>query len=160
MALETGQKLPDATIHQMVDGKITETSLLEWSSGRKVVLIALPGAFTPTCSARHLPGYVDHADEFAPKGVDAIGCIAVNDIHVMTAWGKTSGAEGKIDMLSDPFGAACHAMGIDVVSTPVLGNNRAARMALVAEDGVITQLYMEKPSAFQVSAAEHVLARL
>ena len=158
MVIEVGHSLPGTTIFRMEDGSIAETSLAEWSKGRKVVLITVPGAFTPTCSARHLPGYVDHAQEFFVKGIDAIGCLAVNDVHVMNAWGKASGAEGKVDMLADPVGEAARAMGIAVVDVPALGKGRAARLALVAEDGVVTQLRIEKPAAFEVSAAESVLA--
>ena len=160
MALEVGDTLPETTIHTMKDGETVETSLKEWAAGRKVVLITVPGAFTPTCSARHLPGYVDHAQEFFDKGVAAIGCLAVNDVFVMNAWGKASGAEGKVDMLADPLGQAASAMGIAVVDTPVLGSGRAARLALVAEDGTVTKLHMEKPAAFEVSAAEAVLGEL
>ena len=160
MAIQTGATLPTTTVHLKEDGSITETSLAAWSKGRKVVLIVVPGAFTPTCSARHLPGYVKHTDAFAAKGIEAIGCMAVNDVHVMKAWGEHEDAEGKIDMIADPFGTTADEMGILVVNTPVLGNTRAARLALVAEDGVVTQLYMEEPAAFEVSAAEHVLARI
>lgn len=160
MAIQIGDTLPATSVHMHVDGNITETTLLDWAKGRKVVLITVPGAFTPTCSARHLPGYVDHADEFTSRGIDAIGCLSVNDAHVMSAWGQASGCDGKIDMIADAVAATSAAMGIDVVNAPVLGNTRAARLALVAEDGVVTQLYMEKPSAFEVSAAEYVLERL
>ena len=104
MAIQTGATLPTTTVHLKEDGSITETSLAAWSKGRKVVLIVVPGAFTPTCSARHLPGYVKHAGAFMEKGIDAIGCMAVNDVHVMKAWGEHEDAEGKIDMIADPFG--------------------------------------------------------
>ena len=160
MAISVGASLPQSTVHLKQDGTITETRLAAWAAGRKVVLIVVPGAFTPTCSARHLPGYVEHAAAFVDKGVEAIGCLAVNDVHVMAAWGVDQGAEGKVAMIADPVGAAAAEMGILVVDTPVLGNTRAARLALVAEDGVVTQLYMEEPAAFEVSAAEHVLERL
>ena len=160
MAIEVGQTLPDTTMFTKEDGKVVETSLGKWAKGRKVVLIAVPGAFTPTCSARHLPGYVDNAGQFRDKGVDAIGCMAVNDVHVMAAWGEASGAGGKVDMLADPSGEAAGAMGIDTVDVPALGRGRAARMALVAEDGVVTLLNMEKPGSFEVSAAEAVLAAI
>ena len=160
MALEVGQSLPGNTIFTMKDGKVAETSLEEWAKGRKVVLIAVPGAFTPTCAVKHLPGYVDNAKAFFDKGVEAIGCIAVNDVFVMSAWGKSSGCDGKVDMLADPAGDASGAMGIATVDNPVLGKGRAARLALVAEDGVVTKLYIEKPSAFEVSSAEAVLSNI
>jgi len=160
MPITTGETLPDTLIHIKTDDGIEETSLKDWSRGRKVVLIAVPGAFTPTCSARHLPGFVDMAASFFGKGVDAIGCLAVNDAHVMHAWGRDSGADGKIDMLADPEGKAADAMGMLVVNTPVLGNTRAGRLALIAEDGVVTHVFIEEPGAFEISSAEHVLKHL
>lgn len=160
MAISVGASLPKTTIHLKQDGNIVETSLAAWSAGRKVVLIVVPGAFTPTCSVKHLPGYVEHAAAFTEKGVDAIGCLSVNDVHVMAAWGKDQAADGKVDMIADPLGHAADEMGIFVVNAPVLGNTRAARLALVAEDGVVTQLHMEEPAAFEVSAADYVLERL
>ena len=158
--INSGAKLPETLIHIKSEGDITETSLHAWGQGRRVVLIIVPGAFTPTCSARHLPGYVEHANAFAEKGIDALGCMAVNDIHVMSAWAKAVGAQGKVDMLADASGAAAAAMEILTVDVPVLGNVRAARLALVAEDGIVKQIYIEKPAAFEVSSAEHVLAQL
>ncbi|XDZ65079.1 peroxiredoxin [Alphaproteobacteria bacterium LSUCC0684] len=160
MSISAGETLPDTLIHIKTDEGIKETSLKDWGQGRKVVLIAVPGAFTPTCSARHLPGFVEMAVSFHDKGVDAIGCLAVNDAHVMQAWGRDSNAEGRIDMLADPEGMAAEAMGILVVKTPVLGNIRAGRMALIAEDGVVTHIFIEEPGAFEISSAEHVLKHL
>jgi peroxiredoxin len=160
MTISVGANLPETTAYLKQDGKVTETSLAAWSAGRKVVLIIVPGAFTPTCSVKHLPGYVEKAAAFAEKGIEAMGCLAVNDVHVMAAWGDHVGAGGKVDMIADPGGAAANEMGILTVDVPALGNVRAARLALVAEDGVVTQLYMEEPAAFEVSAAEHVLERL
>jgi len=160
MAITIGETLPDTLIHIKTDDGITETSLKDWGQGRKVVLIAVPGAFTPTCSARHLPGFVDMAAAFRTKGVDSIGCLAVNDAHVMQAWGQHSHADGCVDMLADPEGAASAAMGILVVNTPVLGNTRAGRMALIAENSTVTHVFIEAPGAFEVSSAEHVLKHL
>ena len=160
MPIKTGDTLPDTLIHIKTDNGIEETSLKDWSQGRKVVLIAVPGAFTPTCSARHLPGFVDMAATFHDKGVEAIGCLAVNDAHVMQAWGRHSNADGKIDMLADAEGKAADAMGMLVVNTPVLGNMRAGRLALIAEDGVVTHVFIEEPRAFEISSAEHVLKHL
>jgi len=160
MTIAVGDHLPDDLIHLRVNISITETSLAAWAAGRKVVLLTVPGAFTPTCSEKHLPGYITLADDFKAKGIDAIGCLSVNDAHVMSAWGTQVGATGKVDMLADAQGLASHAMGIDVVTTPVLGKNRAGRTAMVAENGVVTQLYIEEPAAFSVSAAEYVIDRL
>ncbi|HCP19219.1 MAG: hypothetical protein CBC12_11580 [Candidatus Puniceispirillum sp. TMED52] len=160
MNIAVGQSLPDVTVHIKRDGKVTETTLVEWAGDKSVILIAVPGAFTPTCSEKHLPGYIAHADALKAKGIDAIGCLSVNDVHVMAAWGKDSGADGKVDMIADVHGLAAHAMGIDVVTTPVLGKNRAARLALVAKSGLVTDIYKEEPSVFSVSSAEYMLERL
>ena len=160
MTIKIGDTLPKTQLHAKGDDGIIETSLYDWGAGKSALLIVVPGAFTPTCSARHLPGYIDHAEDFGAKGIEALGCMAVNDIHVMSAWSEASGATGKIDMLADASGEVAEAMGIAVVNVPVLGNTRAGRLALVAQDGVIEQLYIEEPAAFEVSAAEYVLARL
>jgi peroxiredoxin len=160
MTIAVGQSLPDAMVHIKRDGKVVETSLAEWGQDKTVILIAVPGAFTPTCSEKHLPGYITHADALKAKGIDAIGCLSVNDVYVMSAWGKQSGAEGRVDMIADANGLAAHAMGIDVVSTPVLGSQRAARLALVAKSGVVTHIYKEEPAVYEVSSAEYVLERL
>ena len=160
MALETGQKLPDTTIHQMVDGKITETSLLEWSSGRKVVLIALPGAFTPTCSARHLPGFVEKADALKAKGVDEIACLSVNDGVVMGAWGKDNGAEGKVTLLADGNAEFTTAVGLTMDGSGFGMGTRSQRYAMVVKDGVVEHLFIEEPGAFEVSSADHMLEQL
>lgn len=160
MTIAIGQSLPDNTIHIKHDGKVIETSLAEWAKDKSVILITVPGAFTPTCSEKHLPGYIAHADKLKAKGIDAIGCLSVNDVHVMAAWGKHSGADGKVDMIADANGLAAQAMGIDVVSTPVLGSNRAARLALVATSGIVTQIYKEEPAQFEISSAEYILERL
>lgn len=160
MSIAVDQPLPDAVVHIKRDGKVIETSLAEWAQDKTVILFAVPGAFTPTCSEKHLPGYIAQSDAIKAKGIDAIGCLSVNDVHVMAAWGKHSGADGKVDMIADANGLAAHAMGIDVVSTPVLGKNRASRLALVAKSGIVTHIYREEPAVFEVSSAEYVLERL
>ena len=160
MTIAAQDTLPDTPLHLKDEDGLQEMTLAAWGQGKKVVLIAVPGAFTPTCSARHLPSFIDHHDAIKAKGVDAIGCLSVNDAHVMKAWGDASGATGKIDMLADPEAFTADAMGLAVVKTPVLGNTRAARMALIAEDGVVTHMFMEEPGAYEVSSAEHVLKHL
>ena len=160
MTIAIGDALPEQLIHQNINGNITETSLHAWAKGRKVILISVPGAFTPTCSEKHLPGYIALASELKAKGIDAIGCLAVNDAYVMRAWGEKVAAEGKVDMLADAAGSAATAMGIATVVTPVLGNPRAARMALVAEDGVCQHVFIEAAGALAVSTAESVIAHL
>ena len=160
MTIAAQDALPEITLHIKDEDGLQELTLAEWAKDKKVVLFAVPGAFTPTCSARHLPSFLDHYDAIKSKGVDAIGCLAVNDAHVMKAWGDATGASGKIDMLADPEAIAVDAMGLAVVKTPVLGNTRAARMALIAENGIVTHMFMEEPAAYEVSSAENVLKHL
>ena len=160
MTIAAQDALPEITLHIKDDDGIQELTLAEWAKDKKIVLFAVPGAFTPTCSARHLPSFIDHYDAIKSKGVDAIGCLSVNDAHVMKAWGDATGASGKIDMLADPEAFVSDAMGLAVVKTPVLGNVRAARMALVAENAKVTHMFMEEPAAYEVSSAENVLKHL
>ena len=160
MTIAAQDALPDITLHIKDEDGLQELTLAEWAKDKKVVLFAVPGAFTPTCSARHLPSFLDHYDAIKSKGVDAIGCLSVNDAHVMKAWGDATGASGKIDMLADPEAFVADAMGLAVVKTPVLGNTRAARMALIAENGIVTHMFMEEPAAYEVSSAENVLKHL
>ena len=160
MTIAAQDALPEITLHIKDEDGLKELTLAEWAKDKKVVLFAVPGAFTPTCSARHLPSFLDHYDAIKSKGVDAIGCLSVNDAHVMKAWGDDTGASGKIDMLADPEAFVADAMGLAVVKTPVLGNLRAARMALIAENGTVTHMFMEEPAAYKVSSAENVLKHL
>ena len=160
MTIAAQDALPEITLHIKDEDGLKELTLAEWAKDKKVVLFAVPGAFTPTCSARHLPSFLDHYDAIKSKGVDAIGCLSVNDAHVMKAWGDDTGASGKIDMLADPEAFVADAMGLAVVKTPVLGNLRAARMALIAENGTVTHMFMEEPAAYEVSSAENVLKHL
>jgi len=122
-------------------------------------LFAVPGAFTPTCSAYHLPGFVEHAGNFSNKGVDAIACMAVNDVFVMHAWGKSANADG-IDMLADGNGDFTRALGLELDGSAFGMGQRSQRFALVADDGIVTQLMIEAPGEFRVSSAESVLAVL
>ena len=160
MTIAAQDALPNISLHIKDEDGLQELTLAEWAKDKKVVLFAVPGAFTPTCSARHLPSFLDNYDAIKAKGVDAIGCLSVNDAHVMKAWGDATGATGKIDMLADPEANVANAMGLAVVKTPVLGNTRAARMALIAENGIVTHMFMEKPAAYEVSSAENVLKHL
>ena len=131
----------------------------DYFAGRKVVLFSVPGAFTPTCSAYHLPGFVEHAAGFSVKGIDAIACMAVNDVFVMHAWGKSANADG-IDMLADGNGEFTAALGLEMDGTAFGMGKRSQRFALVADDGIVTQLMVEAPGEFRVSSAESVLATL
>jgi glutaredoxin/glutathione-dependent peroxiredoxin len=128
--------------------------------GRKVVLFAVPGAFTPTCSARHLPGFIEHAEAIKAKGVDAIACVAVNDAYVMDAWAKDHEMAGEILMLADGSGDFARAMGLELDLVARGLGMRSQRYALIAEDGIVTFLGVEEGGAFEASKAETVLAAL
>tara|TARA_R110002073_G_scaffold331667_1_gene516718 strand:- start:259 stop:747 length:489 start_codon:yes stop_codon:yes gene_type:complete len=160
-SVKVGDKVPSATIRKMGDdGRPAAMSTDEYFAGKKTVLFAVPGAFTPTCSAKHLPGFVEQAGAIKGKGVDQIACIAVNDAFVMDAWGKSAHAEGKIDMLSDGNGELAKALGLELDASGGGLGQRCQRFAMVVEDGKITQLNVEAPGAFEVSSAQHVLGQL
>jgi len=161
MAIAIGDKLPAATFKKFgADGMVDVTGD-ELFAGRKVVLFAVPGAFTPTCHEQHLPGFVQHADALKAKGVDDIVCVAVNDPFVMRAWEEQSGVGDKITMLSDGNADFTRAIGMDVALTgPFLGT-RSKRYAMVVEDGVVKELMVEdNPGAVAVSGADAILAKL
>jgi peroxiredoxin len=159
MALKAGDRIPESVVTTMGDGGPTPVSTTDYFSGRMVVLFSVPGAFTPTCSARHLPGFVEQAAAIKGKGIDAIACTAVNDVFVMDAWKKAAGSD-DIDMLADGNGAFVSAMGLELDATGFGMGHRGQRFALVAEDGVVTHLFVEEGGDFKVSSAEHVLAAL
>ena len=129
-------------------------------SGKKVVLVSVPGAFTPTCSADHLPGFVDHADALKSKNVDTIACMAVNDVFVMDAWGKDRGVGDKVMMLADGNGEYAEALGLSFDASGFGMGTRGQRFAIVVEDGVATHVAIEAPGQFEVSKAEAVLDAL
>jgi glutaredoxin/glutathione-dependent peroxiredoxin len=145
--IATAEGLQDLTTSQLFDGK-------------KVVLFAVPGAFTPTCDARHLPGYVEMANQIREKGVDTIACIAVNDVFVMKAWGKAGGVGDKVLMLADGNGEYTRALGLTLDATGFGMGERSQRYAMVVENGIVKQLLVESGGEFKVSAADYVLERL
>ena len=155
-----GDRLPAIPIHTWREGKPHATHLAAWAGGRRVLLFTLPGAFTPTCTVKHLPGFIDMAGLLRGKGIAAIGCMAVNDIFVLAAWGEANKAAPTIDMLADTNGAAANALGIAMQSHAVLGAGRATRSVLIAEAGVISHFYRDAPGEFAVSSAEYVLGKL
>lgn len=157
MAIEIGQKIPDVKL-KTTDGQ--EMSTAELFRGKKVVLFAVPGAFTPTCSDHHLPGFVDNADAIRAKGVDTIACVAVNDHFVMGAWAKSRETGDKILMLADGNGDFARAMGLEADSRPWGLGFRSRRYAAVIDNGVITDLKVDQPGRLEVSAAEEVLKGL
>jgi len=132
----------------------------ELFSAKKVVLISVPGAFTPTCSMSHLPGFVDHADEFEGKGVDTIACMAVNDVFVMDAWGASQNVGDKVLMLADGNGEYTRSLGLELDATKFGMGMRGQRFAIIVEDGVATHVAIEEPASFDVSRVESILAAL
>ena len=159
MTLQAGDRIPDATLNTIRDGAVQAVSTGEVFDGRKVALFAVPGAFTPTCSAKHLPGYVEHFDAFRARGVD-VACLSVNDAFVMDAWAKSQSAPEDLTMLADGNGEFARALGLELDATAFGMGVRAKRFALYAEDRVAKSLFVEAPGEFRVSSAEHVLAAL
>ncbi|WP_366555200.1 peroxiredoxin [Aquibaculum sediminis] len=157
MTIKVGDKIPSATLHVMGQDGPEAVTTEELFGGKKVVLFALPGAFTPTCSARHLPGYVEKAEEFKGKGVDSIVCLSVNDAFVMGAWGKDQQVGDKVQMVADGSGQLTEAMGLTFdLSDKGLGK-RSQRYSMLVDDGVVKVLNVEDSGAFEVSAAETML---
>jgi peroxiredoxin len=159
MSIRTGDKIPAATFSVMTDTGPAPLTADDVFSGKKVVLFSVPGAFTPTCSAKHLPGFVQLADEILEQGVDSIACMSVNDVFVMNAWGKSAQAD-KILMLADGNGDFARAIGLELDGTGFGMGQRSQRFALIADDGVVTDLFVESPGEFRVSSAEYVLSAL
>ncbi|WP_295364075.1 peroxiredoxin [Arenimonas sp.] len=158
MTIQVGDKIPQATLNLLRDG-VQSVDTNELFSGRKVVLFAVPGAFTPTCSAKHLPGYVEKMDAFRARGID-VACMAVNDAFVMSAWAKSQDVPADLHVLADGNGAFTQALGLELDATAFGMGLRAKRFALYAEDGVVKQLHVEAPGEFKVSAADYVLEHL
>lgn len=160
MTIAQGDKIPATTFKKMTDGGPADVSSDELFKGRTVALFSVPGAFTPTCSAKHLPGFVDSADALKSKGVDEIVCTAVNDAFVMGAWGKSAGADGKVSMLADGNGDFVKAIGLTMDATGAGLGHRGQRFSMIVKDGVITTLNVEEPREYKVSSAEHMLGQL
>ena len=160
MTIKVGDKVPSATLMHMTDKGPAPLTTDEIFANKKVVLFALPGAFTPTCSARHLPGYVEHAADFSKKGVDSVVCLSVNDAFVMGAWGKAQNAEGKVQMLADGNGDFTKKLGLEMDASKFGMGVRSQRYAAVVENGVVKSLEVEEPGAFKVSSADHILGLL
>lgn len=160
MPIQPGDKIPSVTFTEMTESGPSPVSSDEFFAGKKVALFSVPGAYTPTCSAKHLPGFVDKADELKAKGIDVIACTAVNDVFVMGAWGKANGVDGKITMLADGNGDFAKAVDLVMDGTKFGMGYRGQRFALVVNDGVVEQVHVEAPGEFRVSAAEYVLEQL
>jgi peroxiredoxin len=159
MAIKEGDRLPDATMHVMKDGRPTAVKTADLFGGKKVVVFAVPGAYTPTCSQAHLPGFVVHADDIKAKGVDSIVCISVNDAFVMDSWGKGANAEALV-MVGDGNGEFTKKLGLEMDGSGFGLGTRSQRYAMIVEDGVVKKLAVEAPGKFEVSSAEAVLGAL
>jgi peroxiredoxin len=160
MAIQVGGKIPAVKVKVVRADGTKEANAAELFAGKKAVLFAVPGAFTPLCSAQHLPGFVSKADEMRKKGVDEIFCLSVNDGWVMDAWGKDRGALGKVTLIADGSGEFTKAVGLELDATGAGLGVRSQRYAAIVEDGVVKHLAVEKPMKFEVSSAEAVLQQL
>ena len=158
MTINVGDKLPSVTLKQLTPEGVKEFTTDDIFRGKKVVLFAVPGAFTPACSQRHLPGYVDKAANLKTKGVDEIACVAVNDAFVMGAWGKEQKTEGKIRMLADGSGDFARALGLELDLTKGGLGVRSKRYAMLVDNGIVRSLNVEaQPGQVEVSSAEAML---
>jgi glutaredoxin/glutathione-dependent peroxiredoxin len=158
MTIQAGDRLPEVPLQQINNGVQTiDTRTL--FDGKKVVLFAVPGAFTPTCSEKHLPGFVEHFDEFRQKGIE-VACISVNDPFVMQAWGQSQHVPDGLLMLADGNGEFTRALGLEMDASAYGMGTRAKRFAIYAEDGVVKQVHVEAPGEFRVSSAEYMLSQI
>ena len=161
MTIKIGDKVPDATFMHMTDKGPAPLSTADLFGGKKVIIFGLPGAFTPTCSAKHVPGFVQGAEALKAKGVDTIACVSVNDCFVMGAWGKDQGAGDKVLMLGDGNGDFTRKVGLEMDASGFGMGVRSLRYSMLVDDGVVTQLNVEaNPSLAETSGAEHILAQL
>ena len=158
--IKVGDKIPSATLMQMKDGGPKPISTDQLFAGKKVALFALPGAFTPTCSAKHLPGFIKHSEALKAKGIDAIACVSVNDAFVMGAWGEQQKAGDTVMMLADGNGDFTRALGLEMDATKFGMGKRSQRYSMVVDNGVVKLLNVEAPGAFEVSSADHMIALL
>ena len=159
MAIAVGEKIPDVSIAIATADGPQPTTSGEYFAGKRVALFAVPGAFTPTCSARHLPSYVEKAGDLKDKGIDEIACISVNDPFVMAAWGDRDGS-GDVTMLADGNGAFAEAVGLDMDGSKFGMGKRSQRYSMVVNDGVVEQVNVEAPGEYRASSAEHMLEQL
>jgi peroxiredoxin len=160
MTIKVGDKIPSVTLREMTSDGPKSVATDELFAGKTVALFALPGAFTPTCSAKHVPGFVQNYDALKAKGVDLIACLSVNDAFVMGAWGKDQGAGDKVRMLADGNGEFTDAVGLVMDGTKFGMGKRSQRYSMIIHNGVLKTLNVEQPGAFEVSSAEYLLGQL
>jgi peroxiredoxin len=160
MSIKAGDRMPEGKFKVMTESGPKDLTTAELFNGKKVVLFSVPGAFTPTCDAKHLPGFLQQAEALRAKGINTIACMAVNDVFVMNAWGKASNVGGKVMMLADGNGDYARALGLEMDGKGFGMGMRGQRFAVVVDNGVAKQVFVEAPGQFKVSAAEYVLAQL
>lgn len=160
MSISVGDKLPDATFMEMTANGPEPRSTEDVFAGKKIALFAVPGAYTPTCSAKHLPGFVERQGDLAAKGVDEIVCTSVNDVFVMGAWSEANGADGKVRMLADGNGAFAAAIGLEMDASGFGMGQRSQRYSMLVEDGTVKELNVEQGGGFEVSSADYLLGQL
>lgn len=160
MTIKAGDKIPAGTFTKMTDDGPRPITTGDLFGGRTVALFSVPGAFTPTCSARHLPGFIENAAVIRGGGVDEIVCVSVNDAFVMGAWGKSAGTGDKVTMLADGNGDFVKALGLDFDASKFGMGTRGQRFSMLVKDGVVAALNVEEPGAFKVSSAEHLVEQL
>ena len=159
MTINVGDKLPSATLVKATENGPEAVNSPDYFAGRRVALFAVPGAFTPTCSAKHLPGFIEKAADLKAKGIDEIACTSVNDPFVLGAWAKSAGA-ADVTMLADGNGDFAEALGLSMDGSKFGMGKRSQRYAMVVNDGVVEQLHVEAPGEFKVSSADHLLGNL
>ena len=160
MTIAAGDKFPDVTLTKVTAEGPEQVSSADYFKGRRVAVFSVPGAYTPTCSARHLPGFVEKADELKAKGVDEIACTAVNDAFVLGAWGKEHGAMGKVTMLADGNGELADALGLTMDGSKFGMGKRGQRFAMLVNDGTVERVDVEQGGEFRVSSAEYMLEHM
>ena len=160
MTIKVGDKLPDVKLTKATENGPEAVQSADYVAGKKVALFSVPGAFTPTCDAKHLPGFVEKAGELKGKGVDTIACMAVNDAFVMKAWGKAQSTDDKVDMLADGNAEYTKALGLDFDASGFGMGTRGQRFAIIVDNGVVKQLNVEAKGEFKVSSADYVLGQL
>ncbi|MEY4879688.1 MAG: hypothetical protein RJB62_1157 [Pseudomonadota bacterium] len=158
--IQVGEKIPSATIREITGEGPKEISTADFFAGKKIALFAVPGAFTSTCSAKHLPSFANNADAFKAKGVDAIACVSVNDAAVMKAWGENAGTSDTVTMLADGNGDFTRALGLEADMTKNGMGKRSRRYAMLVDDGVVKQLNLEEPGSFGKSSGDHLLTQI
>jgi glutaredoxin/glutathione-dependent peroxiredoxin len=160
MSIKAGDRMPSGKFKVMGEKGPQDLTTAQLFDGKRVALFSVPGAFTPTCDAKHLPGFLQHAAALHAKGIDTIACMAVNDVFVMNAWGKSQGVGEQVRMLADGNGEYARALGLELDARGFGMGLRGQRFALVVDNGIATKVLVEAPGEFKVSSAEHVLAQL